>query len=166
MSAKRGNGEGSIKKRSDGRWEARLSLPDGGRKSVYGQTRQEVARRLIEASRDRDKGLPAVSEKQTVAQFLVHWLDIIKPTLKLRTWSLYRQIVHTHAIPGLGKLSLSKVTPQQVQGMYAAKLAQGLSPTTVHHLHAVLHRAFAQACRWGLTTRNVCDLRCSTHGSP
>ena len=43
---RRGNSEGTITKRADGRWEARISLPDGKRKSFYGKTRQEVARRL------------------------------------------------------------------------------------------------------------------------
>jgi hypothetical protein len=39
MSSKRGNNEGSITKRPDGRWEARIGLADGRRKSFYGKTR-------------------------------------------------------------------------------------------------------------------------------
>ena len=39
---KRGKGEGSVSQRKDGRWEARLTLSDGRRKSFYGKTRQEV----------------------------------------------------------------------------------------------------------------------------
>ena len=39
--AKRGNSEGSITKRPDGRYEARVTLPDGKRESFYGKTRQE-----------------------------------------------------------------------------------------------------------------------------
>lgn len=46
----------------------------------------------------------------------------------------------------------------QVQALCASKLEEGLSPTTVHHLHAVLHCALNQAMRWGLISRNVCDL--------
>jgi len=40
---KRGNNEGSIVKRSDGRWMARLTLPDGTRKTINAKTRQEAA---------------------------------------------------------------------------------------------------------------------------
>lgn len=40
----------------------------------------------------------------------------------------------------------------------AAALEEGLSPTTVHHLHAVLHKAMDQAIRWGLVVRNVLEL--------
>jgi hypothetical protein len=32
---KRGHGDGGIHQRADGRWEARLDLPNGKRKSYY-----------------------------------------------------------------------------------------------------------------------------------
>jgi integrase len=47
---KRAHGEGTYKKRKDGRWEAQytVTLPDGRlkRKSVYARTQQEVAEKL------------------------------------------------------------------------------------------------------------------------
>ncbi len=46
MGGKRGNNEGSISHRSDGRWMARMTLDDGTRKTFYGKTRQEVSRLL------------------------------------------------------------------------------------------------------------------------
>jgi integrase len=113
---------------------------------------------LAKASSDRDKGVPIVSEKESVEQFLMHWLEVMKPSLKPRTWFLYRQLLLTHAIPAFGKLKLTKLLPQHVQGLYSRKIVAGLSSTTVHHLHALLHRAFSQAYRWGLVTGNVCDL--------
>jgi integrase len=76
VKAKRGNNEGNIKRRSDGRWEARITTRDGARKSFYGSTRQEVARRLTEALRDQDQGLPVVGERQTVEQYLSSTLYI------------------------------------------------------------------------------------------
>ena len=69
MSTRRGNGEGSVVKRGDGRWQARLTLDGSKPKYFYGKTRQEVARRLAEATRDRDKGLPIVGERQTVGRY-------------------------------------------------------------------------------------------------
>lgn len=48
--SKRGNGEGSVYQRSDGRWAAATYVlrPDGGRvrRQVYGKTRAEVSREL------------------------------------------------------------------------------------------------------------------------
>jgi integrase len=53
---------------------------------------------------------------------------------------------------------ITGLTPQQLQRLYAERLKAGLSPTTVHHLHAVLHKALDQAVRWNLVSRNVGDL--------
>ena len=49
--AKRGNSEGSKSKRPDGRYEARVTLPDGKRKSFYGKTRQEANQKLCRRRR-------------------------------------------------------------------------------------------------------------------
>jgi integrase len=155
---KHGNGEGSLYKDPRGMWRAALSLEGGKRKYLSGKTRAEVAAKLAAAIRDRDRGIVPTPERQTVGQFLTAWLDVARPTIKPRTATRYSEYVRNHAIPALGKISLAKLTPQEVQGLYAAKLAEGLSPTTVHHLHAVLHRALDQAFRWGLVARNVCDL--------
>lgn len=66
MASKRGNNEGSLTKRPDGRWEARVTLDDGRRKSFYARTRQEASRLLTAAMRDVDQGVPIVGERQTV----------------------------------------------------------------------------------------------------
>lgn len=155
---KHGNGEGSIRQRKNGAWEARLHLPDGRRTSIYADTRQEAARRLAEALRDRDKGIPIVGEKQTVGQYLTSWLEMVKPTIRPRTWKRYQELLTLHVIPTLGKISLAKLTPQHVLALYRAKLDAGLSSSTVHHIGTVLHGALAQAERLDLVARNVCSL--------
>ena len=45
--AKRTNGEGTIRKRNDGRWEARYFDPiDGRQHSIYGKTQKAVSEKL------------------------------------------------------------------------------------------------------------------------
>src|SRR5258708_5119845 len=51
-----------------------------------------------------------------------------------------------------------RLAPQDLQRLYANRLAHGSAPLTVAHLHAVLHRALSQAERWGVVTRNVAAL--------
>lgn len=155
--SKRGNSEGSITKRADGRYEARISLDDGKRKSYYAKTRQEAARLLTQAMRDREAGLPIVGERQTIQQYLASWLETTRPTLRPRTWTRYEQLIRVHVVPTLGLTRLAKLTPQQVQTLYAQKLRE-VSTTTVHHLHAVLHKSLAAALRLGLVQRNVTEL--------
>ena len=125
---KRGNNEGSITQLADGRWQARISM-DGRRKAFYGATRAEAAAKLNAALRDR--GLPVFEERQTVAQYVASWLETIRPAVRPSTWKRYRDLLTLHALPTLGKSPPARLGPQQVQVLYACKLEEGLSPTTV-----------------------------------
>src|SRR5438045_3558764 len=95
MGSRRGHGEGMIRQRADGLWEARIDLGfvDGKRKrkSIYGKTRREVADRLKTLLVDQQKGLPiATNERQTLAQYLEHWLsDVARPALRGSTFATY-----------------------------------------------------------------------------
>ena len=74
---RRGNGEGSIRRRKDGRWEGRYTVhSEEGRKqrTVYGSTRREVSEKLTEAIAGRDKGLVFDAGSITVGEYLERWL--------------------------------------------------------------------------------------------
>ena len=161
--ARRGNNEGSIYKRADGRWAAVVSLgwQDGGRKrkTFYGRTRREVQEQLTIALRAHLQGLPVASERLSLGRFLDSWLvDSVKATVRPRTLQSYTELVRIHLGPGLGRIPLSKLTPQDVQRLINRKLAAGLSPRRVQYIHAVLRRALGQAEKWGLVARNVAKL--------
>lgn len=154
---RRGNSEGTITKRKDGRWEARISLPDGSRKSFYGKTRQEVAKRLSEARHEVDRGFSLPDERLMVGQYLANWFEGTRLYVKPSSRRRYRVHIFLHLIPGLGQIPLSKLTVQQIQVFYASKLDAGLTGTTLHHLHAVLRQALKQAVQLGLVPHNVTD---------
>lgn len=165
MAGKHGNGEGSIRQREDGIWEARISLgyhTDGKplRKSIYGKTRREVADKLAHSLRDYKQGLPvATDERQTVGAFLTQWLEEVKkPVVKPKTYHSYSQVLRVHLIPGFRGKSLGKLSPQHVQTFLNAKSKEGLSPRTVGYLREVLRGALNQAIVWGLITRNAAAL--------
>jgi integrase len=156
---RRGNGEGSITQLKDGRWQARVSLPNGRRKAFYGRTRRDVAEKLKKALADQQQGLPLVGERLTVGQFLTHWLeDVARPSVRPRTYASYAQLLRLHLLPGLGRVPLAKLSPQHVQSFLNSKQTEGLSARTVQYLHAILRRALGQAERWGLVARNVARL--------
>ncbi len=156
---RRGHGEGSIKQRADGLWEARVSLPGGKRKSLYGKTRREAQDKLRAALRDADAGLDLGTSQQTLGQFLKGWLeDVVKPAKAPKTVATYADIVRLHLIPGIGHHQLSRLTPQHVAALLKAKQDAGLSPRMVHHIRAVLRTALNQAIRWGLLARNAAAL--------
>ena len=75
---KNAKGGGTIRKRSDGRWEARYTLgidPKTGKqiqKSVYGKTQKEVRQKLTAITAEIDDGTCIPPDKTTVEQ----WLNI------------------------------------------------------------------------------------------
>ena len=158
MARRRGRGEGSIYRRaSDGRWVAALFMDDGRRVVGRASSRKDAAAKLELLLKARAEGHALAAERGTAA-FLNEWLAIMKHTVAPGTFERYEQYIRVHAIPALGRIRLGRLTPQHFQGLYQDKLAAGLSPTTVSHLHVVLHGAFAEAVRWGLLPRNVVSL--------
>ena len=161
---RRGNNEGSITRRSDGRWEAKASLgfrADGKpvRKSFYGKTKTEARNKMNEAIRQHATGMPVDFQRQTVAQFLTSWLEnTAKPSVRPRTYSSYSQLVQQHIIPAIGRHQLSKLTPQHVERMLNYMSAKGRAPRTVQNVRAVLRRALGTAMKYGLVARNVAAL--------
>jgi len=155
---RRGHHEGSIRERADGTWEARISLPGGKRRSFYGKTRKEAQDALRAALRDVDAGVDLGTGRQTVAQYLAKWLEAsVRPSVRVRTAEGYESIVRVRVVPRLGRIQLTRLTPLDLQGLYAALEAGGLSRRSVQHTHRCLHRAFDQAVRWGMLNRNPCD---------
>jgi len=161
VSKKRGNGEGSITKRKDGRWMARYTVhtPKGPkRKTVYGRTRQEVAAKLAKAMAERDGGIELDPSNATVDEYLQRWLnDSVKGSVRPITFESYERLIRVHVVPTLGRVKLKSLSPAHLQGLYRDRLDAGLSPSTVQRIHAVIHRALKQALRWGLVARNVSE---------
>jgi len=159
VSRKRGNGEGSITKRDDGRWMARYTvrtIKGPKRRTVYGRTRAEASAKLAKAMADRDNGLIFDAGSLTVGEYLDRWLsNSVKDTVRERTYERYEEIIRLHIKPALGQLKLKALTPAHVQDFYRDRLDTGLSPATVQKIHVILHKSLSQAVSWSLVPRNV-----------
>ena len=70
----------------------------------------------------------------------------------------YREMCQLHIVPQIGRKPLARLTPADVQALYARVRAKGLSGTSLSLLHGVLHKSLDDAAKWGLTVRNVADL--------
>lgn len=113
--SKRGNNEGTIRKRPDGRLGARVSV-DGAQRSFYGKTREDVARRMRDAHRAVDTGVPLTNERVTVATFLAEWLETsVKVSVRPRTYASYSRHVRSYLVPAIGNLTLVTLRPEHVQ---------------------------------------------------
>jgi integrase len=161
LTRKRGNGEGSITKRKDGRWMARYTVHTAKgpkRKTVYGKTRKEAADRLARVLSDRTEGIVYDDENTTVDEYLDRWLKrSVRGSVRQSTYDRDANLVNNHLKPALGRVKLKKLSPAHVQGFYRDRLDSGLSASTVHKMHAILHKALARAVAWHMVPRNVTE---------
>ena len=162
MTGRRGHGEGSIYKRSDGRWAATIDLGwnEGKRKrkTVYGKTRRDVAQQLTKLQHDAARGLAIIDDKRLLGDFLDSWLsDVVKPTTRIRTHEAAESIVRTHIKPTLGQRPIGKLRAPQIQRLLAEKTSQGLRPRTVELIWSTLRRALRVAVKQGVIVVNPAD---------
>jgi integrase len=161
MAKKRGNGEGSIYKRSDGRWVGQylVHTAKGPKyRYLYGKTRREVDEKLTKAKAERNGGLVFDAGTLTLAEYMDRWLrESARNRVRPKTYKDYAGLTRVHIVPALGHVKLKNLTSLHVKSFYGSKLESGLSKRTVEYIHTVLHAALKQAVRWELVPRNVTD---------
>lgn len=150
MSKKKANGEGSITKRSDGRYMGRYTV-NGKRKSVYGSSYEEVRLKLNEKLNEIAKGIYIDPGKDTVESWLKEWLiTYVLPTVKQSTYISYEGYVRNHLVPCLGTIKLTALTKEQIQRFFNKKSVgekgvKGLAPKTLKNIYNMLNSALEQA---------------------
>lgn len=150
MSKKKANGEGSISKRSDGRYMARYTV-NGKRRAIYGATHEEVRVKLNEVLNDIAKGTYIAPQKDTVGMWLKEWLvTYALPTVKQSTYISYEGYVRIHLEPELGSIKLTALTTEQIQRFFNKKHRgyqgkKGLSPKTLKNMYNMFNATLDQA---------------------
>ena len=112
MAKRRANGEGSIRKRKDGRWEGRYTAgrdPVTGKaiyRNVLGKTQAEVKEKLKTAI-EKTRVLPLKTEHYTVGQWLDAWMEnYAKLQVRPSSHKTYQGFISNHIKPALGDLPL------------------------------------------------------------
>ncbi|MFH8870308.1 tyrosine-type recombinase/integrase [Streptomyces griseus] len=156
------NGAGSIWRRKDGRYEARVYVPqpDGTRKrkTVYGGTWDECdAKRQKLVLRDR-QGIPTPTRSARLSEWLPYWLEeFVRDDRKKTTYAKYETHVRRYLVPHIGSKRLETLGAADVRRMLTAVTAQA-SAATAKESHRVLRSALTAACREELISRNVVKL--------
>lgn len=166
MAKKRANGEGSIRKRKDGRWEGFYTAsydPETGKqklKNVLGKTQAEVKEKLKKAIADSQRLDMNRSGTHTVKSWVKMWYEVYaEPRLREKTKDYYLNYIDKHIIPELGDIKLDKLTTIQIQQFYnnlqkngrvqrykhIELKNKGLSVRVVHGIHTLLNNCLEQA---------------------
>ena len=132
MAKRRANGEGSIRKRKDGRWEGRYTAgrdPVTGKaiyKNVLGKTQAEVKEKL-KAAIEKSAVRTVSMEHYTVGQWLDIWMEnYAKLQVRASSYKTYQGFISNHIKPNLGDLPLDKLTAMDLQRLYKHLLENGI----------------------------------------
>ena len=175
MAKQRKHGSGTVRLRSDGRWEGRVVIgyDDKGlpkTKNVLAKTKTECEKKLkslIAAQKESEPELP--QQTMTVAQWLDFWYQTYKKSnLRPNTQMSYERRIYQHIIPALGQIQLDKLTTGDIQKFYsnlkkggrllrAELYGEELSGQTVRGIHTTLHAALNKAVEEKLIFRNPTD---------
>ena len=174
MAKKRANGEGSIRKRSDGRWEGRYTagrnLTSGKPiyKNVLGKTQTEVKEKLKIALAECEKIDVYKSAQYTVGEWMDVWFENYA-AIKVRPSShqTYKGYIEHHIKPHIGCIPLNKLTTLDLQKLYkklmkagrverieSKKQPKGLSAKTVRNLNQIISSATDMAIEQKLISVN------------
>ncbi|MCY1702763.1 tyrosine-type recombinase/integrase [Deinococcus sp. SL84] len=168
---KRGNGSGSVRKLPSGKWQWRASirLHSGETLRVAGTapTKTAAEAALREAQTDASRGQFTVTQKTTVAEFLLNWHALRADTLAAKYNQSQTSLIKKHIIPGIGKRTISSLTPRDLEVFYASLVhqderrpdtfGQPLGDSMKRQVHNLLHLAFNDAVRHGELLRNPAD---------
>jgi len=159
-SNRKAHGEGTIRQRVDGAWEARYTSgrdPKTGKqvqKSIYGKTQEEVLRKLQKVCVAVGEGTYIEPSQMTVSDWLCVWEEGYLGNVKPVTWELYCGYIRNHINPALGHVLLQALNPHNIQLLYNKLQRKGRAPKTVRDIHGVLHGALDQAVKLGYVKVN------------
>jgi integrase len=159
---RRGNAEGSVYQRRDGRWVAQLQIGYGANgaprfRHRYAATRREADDRLVEMKAARLNGVLGDDEGLTVAGLLERWLESKTRDLRPSTLLSYRSTARLYITPMIGRLRLERLRPLDLERMVAALLEAGHSPHIAAYSLRIIKSALKQAVRWQLVGRNAAE---------
>ena len=168
---RRPQGDGTIRKRSDGRWEARIIVGhknDGSPmyKSAFAKTQKSALKQLhqlIDLYRDVDLTEEC---RMTLGEWLDKWLDeYMIFTIRESTLDSYRAMVKNQVKPFIGGKQIASLTTADMQKFYNKIKKEGrvrehpihgktLADSMVRGVHMMLHEALDTAVKERLIAKN------------
>ena len=120
----------NIRKRKDGRWEARYpsGVNEKGQKtysSVYGNTYKEAKEKRNWVLQHQNSYPKVLSNKPLFSDILALWIADNRIHLKNATIYRYSYLIETHILPELGGIQVDQITSTVINAFLAKKLSDG-----------------------------------------
>ena len=150
----------NIRKRKDGRWEARYVKGrdiDGKIRYgyLYGRSYTEVKDKKAKIISENPNLYLYGSQSSTpplddqIRTVSIQWKSHIRYTVKESTYSNYEEILDNHILPLLGQMQVKKFTNHTLTGFVQKKLEQGMAFGSIHVILSVLKNILRYAQEFG-----------------
>lgn len=155
---RRANGEGSVYKKANGKWQGELPLglktngrPD--RKYFTGDTQKEVLDKMKAAKKLNEKGINLKAKQKRYGEWLDEWhKDFHSISVSNKTSVDNALLIEKYIKPGIGNLYVDEITTYDLQ-VFLNSLSEkgkiagegGLSYNTVRLIYNVVKNSLAQA---------------------
>ena len=144
-----------------------LSYPDvsGKRKTKRIPTslpvkgsKKKAEKLLMEARRQFEPECKPIQDDVLFSDFMLQWLEIVKPTIAITTYSSYSNIVKGIIVPHFKErgIMLKQLRPTDIQAFYMEQLKR-VKANSVIHYHANIHKTLKYAVKIDLLDSNPAD---------
>ena len=127
------------------------SLPVKGNK-------KKAEKLLMEARREFEPECKPIQDDVLFSDFMLQWLEIVKPTIAITTYSSYSNMVKGIIAPYFKErgIMLKQLRPTDIQAFYMEQLKR-VKANSVIHYHANIHKALKYAVKIDLLDSNPAD---------
>lgn len=171
MAKRRPNGDGMVRKRSDGRWEGRIVIGHKADsrpifKSVFAKTQKDLLPKLLQLLAEYQGIDLSGDSDMPLGEWMDRWMrDYAEPILRSSTISSYRTVIENYIRPALGDESVRLITSMDVQEFYNElserkrqnDTSRKLASSTVRSTHMLLHEIMDAAVLARLISKNPTD---------
>ena len=144
-----------------------LSYPDisGKRKTKWITTglpvkgnKKKAEKMLMETRKTFEPECKPLRDDTLFSDFMLYWLEIIKPTIAVTTYSSYSNMVKKVIVPYFKErgIRLNQLRATDIQIFYMEQLKR-VSANSVIHYHANIHKALKYAVKIDLLDSNPAD---------
>ena len=152
---RRGKGEGTIRKRSDGRWEGRFVNCIGETKSIYGQSKADVIKKLQEITYNNDSNVfREIRGDIELDVWFEHYIEIKKRMIKARSIYQIQIAYNTHIRQVLGDILMCRITPNDIINLINVLEKKDLNPISIDNVLKHARAMFKFAAEEGVIAKS------------
>jgi integrase len=128
------------------------------RKTVYGDTLEEVQDEMIRLQGDALEGSLTEPSGAKLEAYLADWLEnTVRPNRRATTYVSYEGVIRNHVNTHMGGVRLDRLTSAHMDNLFSSMVRAGASPRTRQLAYRVLKRALKKAIRRRWVSRSVWD---------